>query len=555
MVKLSRVVFVPVVVVLVLLVLPASLNLFQQVNAVGVNDEGLSAVYSEQTPMPCYGPCITSNISSTKATIGDYITVTGVICPPANNVTVRVVFTRPNYSWIDRYVLTNNVTGEFNMTQQMDMAGFWNIFPVYGHINDRLYCQVTDPNVDPLAPTPTPPILHPYKPNWSAIGLAVVAIGVALVAITLGTRKKTRKISSTRLFVQILIIFVLFFGVFIDHQYTPYPAVQLSTHEFTIGAGSQSIMPDGLPIPAFSCWFPCGRLFTCPLWQLQTYIYPFWNAGHGWGVDYSISGLERIGIVVGIVIVAAVLLGRFWCGWVCPFGLYMDLMSRLRKALKIKHRSFSPGFNAKLHQLSYIIMALIIILSVVFASQLIAGTQLVPGTQQGGFISTYYPAPFCQVCPMKPLCLLVEVGAGVMQSGWVLGTTTGQFWQLGQYVTSLNLFALAIVTAAAFFFRRSWCRICPLGGLIALFNRFPPFRWISGVRLEKAEEKCTKCGVCKRVCPTQVTEVYEGKSGDVATSNCLMCLRCVEMCPEKDCLQFKFAGKTVCRSRNWLEKP
>jgi ferredoxin len=230
-------------------------------------------------------------------------------------------------------------------------------------------------------------------------------------------------------------------------------------------------------------------------------------------------------------------------------------MTRLRKVLKIKHRSFSPGFNEKFHQLSYIVLALIIILSVVFASQALAGIQLVPGTQPGGFTYTYFSQPFCQVCPMKPLCILAESGVGLMKAQWVFGPTTGQFWQLGQYLTSINLIILAVVTVAAFFFRRSWCRICPLGGLIALFNRFPPFKWVSGVRLEKAEEKCTKCGVCKRVCPTQVTEVYDKKGGDVTTSQCLLCLRCVEMCPEKGCLQFKFAGKTVCSSRNWTENP
>jgi ferredoxin len=74
------------------------------------------------------------------------------------------------------------------------------------------------------------------------------------------------------------------------------------------------------------------------------------------------------------------------------------------------------------------------------------------------------------------------------------------------------------------------------------------------VRLDKTGEKCSKCGVCKRVCPTQVNKVYEGTSGDVANSQCLLCLRCVEMCPEEGCLKFKFAGKTVCKSRNWLNK-
>jgi hypothetical protein len=33
----------------------------------------------------------------------------------------------------------------------------------------------------------------------------------------------------------------------------------------------------------------------------------------------------------------------------------------------------------------------------------------------------------------------------------------------------------------------------------------------------------------------------------------MLCLRCVEMCPESECLKVKFAGKTVFKSRNWLE--
>jgi formate hydrogenlyase subunit 6/NADH:ubiquinone oxidoreductase subunit I len=92
-----------------------------------------------------------------------------------------------------------------------------------------------------------------------------------------------------------------------------------------------------------------------------------------------------------------------------------------------------------------------------------------------------------------------------------------------------------------------------MGGLLALFNRVPPFKWVSAVRLDKTEEKCVKCGICKRVCPTQVTEVYEQKGGDVMTSQCIGCLRCVEMCPYEDALKFKFVGKTVCRSRNWTD--
>jgi Pyruvate/2-oxoacid:ferredoxin oxidoreductase delta subunit len=227
-------------------------------------------------------------------------------------------------------------------------------------------------------------------------------------------------------------------------------------------------------------------------------------------------------------------------------------MTRVRKALRIRRRLISDKTAERVHQLSYLLLALLIVVSIIFASQAISGIQLVSGTQKGGFVYEYFSAPFCQVCPMKPLCILAETSVGLMRPEWIVQNTTGIVWQLGYFITSTNLIILGVVTAAAFFFRRSWCQICPLGGLIALFNRFPPFKWISGVRLHKVEEKCNKCGICKRVCPTQVKQVYEQKSGDVASAQCIYCLRCVEMCPNKDALQFKFMGKTLCRSRDWL---
>jgi ferredoxin-type protein NapH len=508
----------------------------------------------EVTPVEaCYGPHITADIDKNEVYINETVTVTGQVCPPAENLTIRVTFTRPDYTWIDDWVLTDNVTGEFSVTQKLDMVGYWNIFPIYGHLCDRLYANVTDP-ADPLAPLPTPE-LPPYKPNVPLVTVAGIFLGIGVVAVTTGRKNKTRNISSLRLFVQIGFIFIIFFGMFIDHRVIPVPAEQITPHEYLIVTDVLGVsMPDGFPVPLFGCYYPCGKTVTCALWELQTYIYPFWDAERGWGVDYVSSGLVRLAVVFGSVILLSLLLGKFFCGWLCPFGLYMDLLSRLRKALRIEHLNFSDRFNERFHQLGYVILALILILSVLFGSQAIAGAQLVPGTEKGGFVYNYFSAPFCQVCPMKPLCVMLQTSVGLMRPEWLVESTTGDFYQLGFYLTSLNLFVLGLVTVTAFFYRRVWCRLCPLGALIALFNRFPPFKWISGVKLEKVEEKCTKCGICKRVCPTQVKEVYDEKGGDVTTSNCLLCLRCVEMCPYEDCLKFKVAGKTVFKSRNWLEQ-
>jgi ferredoxin-type protein NapH len=500
----------------------------------------------------CYGPCVTANIDKTQLNINETAAVIGQVCPAGGNTTVRVDFTRPDYTYVEQWVAANPKTGNFSVTQKLDMIGYWNIFVINGAVCDRLFVTVINPS-DPNAPEPTPKV--PLKVNidyyaWTAMA---VLLSIGTVTAVYGARKKAIKISSFRLLVQIGFLFLIFFGVFLSQSSFPIPATTISPHEDLVATSAFGVqMPDGLPVPFLACYYPCGRTVTCVLWELQAYIYPFFTMGGGWGVHYTSTGIERLAVVFGVVIVAAILLGRLFCGWVCPFGLYLDLMTRLRKVFKVRRRNFSDKFNDRFHQFGYIILALILILSVVFGSQAIAGAQLLPGTQKGGFVWNYFSAPFCEVCPMKPLCVLSEITTGHMQSSWATQTTTGILYTLGFYLTSLNLLVLLIITAAAFFFRRSWCRICPLGALTALFNRFPPFKWISGVRLSKQEEKCKSCGICKRVCPTQVKEVYEKKSGDVASSQCIWCLRCVEMCPYEDCLQFKFVGKTVIRSRNWL---
>src|SRR5512139_2637587 len=43
-------------------------------------------------------------------------------------------------------------------------------------------------------------------------------------------------------------------------------------------------------------------------------------------------------IMLIVIFVMPILLGRLFCGWMCPFGLYMDLITVARKASKIRHR-------------------------------------------------------------------------------------------------------------------------------------------------------------------------------------------------------------------------
>jgi polyferredoxin len=394
------------------------------------------------------------------------------------------------------------------------------------------------------------------------LGLYAVAVAVGVVLILKLSRDKTRKISTLRLFVQVAAVIAIFMGLIIgpfnaDPSFVPLGS---SPRDRLIGAdilGNQ--FPDGISIPVLACYYPNGRTVTCPLWQMQAYIFPFWDFSRGYAVVYSTSGLEKLGIVIGMLVVASLILGRFFCGWLCPFGLYQDLLTRLRKSARLRHLSFSDKTSALLGQFRYIIIAVFLLLSVIFASYAIFGTELIPGTVPGGPFGTeagivsYINEPFCLVCPMRPLCLLIESGIGSMNWNYISQITYGPFWTLGMYITSINLAILILVTILALAYRRFWCRICPLGALTALFSSFKPFKSIALTKLQKTESKCTKCGVCKRVCPTQATAMYEQKGGDVTESRCMLCARCVEVCPYPDALKITFAGKTLAKSRNWLE--
>jgi formate hydrogenlyase subunit 6/NADH:ubiquinone oxidoreductase subunit I len=79
--------------------------------------------------------------------------------------------------------------------------------------------------------------------------------------------------------------------------------------------------------------------------------------------------------------------------------------------------------------------------------------------------------------------------------------------------------------------------------------------------IEKDEEKCNECEVCRRICPMQVNELYEQKDGKINSTMCILCTRCVESCPYPDAIRLKLAKKTLFKSRNsagripkWLSK-
>jgi len=68
--------------------------------------------------------------------------------------------------------------------------------------------------------------------------------------------------------------------------------------------------------------------------------------------------------VLIILLVMTLFIGRFFCGWLCPFALIMDLESLLRKALKVRHRIIPDKLNRDLHKFRYVLLMFFLLIPI-----------------------------------------------------------------------------------------------------------------------------------------------------------------------------------------------
>jgi ferredoxin-type protein NapH len=256
-------------------------------------------------------------------------------------------------------------------------------------------------------------------------------------------------------------------------------------------------------------------------------------------------------LVVGVIILVTIFFGRFFCGWICPLGLYMDLVTLFRKVIKRGYWNLSEKANRYLHKLRYVIVAAVLTLPFFMGKP-------VDAKNWNSFLlfqEPFKPLIIFFLGPLEPLLIPWEGAIGF--NGWSLSFPyiRGIMDYFPEQIVTISVLTFIVfVLLSSFTVRRFWCRFCPTGVSIAAIDRFKRSKWMPMLHINKEEKKCTKCGICKRVCPVQVTDVYEEKGGELTTSMCMLCLRCVEMCPYENCLKVNMAGKTVFKSRNWLEQ-
>lgn len=265
----------------------------------------------------------------------------------------------------------------------------------------------------------------------------------------------------------------------------------------------------GSALPCFACPYvvTCGG--HCYLMGLQGFIGFGLNPEYFWGYP----GLRAVLYFLLFVLLVS-LLGKAWCGWICPFGLVQDWLTMLRNRLRIRESRLSPQWEKRLAPIRYILLVYLCVMPVLITAEL---------------VHPDFCLPFCNICPGKSLLPLFAGEtrhlALVLDNGVLLGQS------------ALLLVITGGMLVGMFFSRRFFCRFCPLLALIHLLKPLTLFR------LVKEPRGCIGCGTCRRACDMGVQEVYlEKERADVQTGACTDCGACADVCPSRKVLSLRFAG-------------
>lgn len=232
-----------------------------------------------------------------------------------------------------------------------------------------------------------------------------------------------------------------------------------------------------LCVPGMNCYSCPGALGACPIGAMQAVI-GSWN-------------FKLTFYVAGFLMFVGALLGRFVCGWLCPFGLLQELLHKIPFPKKLK--SFRG--DRLLRKLKYVILLVFVLLLPMYVVDLLG---------QG--------APyFCKLlCPVGTL----EGGISLVLLNKAMRGALGWLYVWKNVVLFVVLFLSVVIY-------RPFCKyICPLGAVYSVFHPIAVFRY----RVD--EEKCIKCGKCAEVCEMGCNPVENANSPE-----CIRCGKCKQTCP------------------------
>jgi polyferredoxin len=217
-----------------------------------------------------------------------------------------------------------------------------------------------------------------------------------------------------------------------------------------------------------------------------------------WLASRKIEGLFLISL---LTVGATLILGRFFCGWICPLGTTMDAFEKTLPSGNDPMKS--PAWGAiRFVLLAGILFAALAGISIVhFFDPLVIITR--------GFILGIFPPAVSLLDFLSGRLPLLEN----IRLTPVVHPSFRQSWFF--LLILLGIISLSLIR------RRFWCRyLCPLGALLDLLSRAAIWR-------RTISDRCNACGLCRKGCR-------------MGGESCIHCYTCQSLCPRK-AVRFKFS--------------
>jgi len=209
---------------------------------------------------------------------------------------------------------------------------------------------------------------------------------------------------------------------------------------------------------------------------------------------------------------ATLLIGRFFCAYVCPMGASIDFLDflffRKKKRLGLKTEI---GFRkVKFFLLIIFLTAALTGLSLAFLMDPLALLTR---------FFTYFIYPLATTLINLSLDLLRPLFQAI---GWVRLTHL-HFFQSVFYMTTITLLIFGGIILLNLFAKRFWCRyLCPLGALLGLISPLGLFK-------RRVNENCNNCLKCQKTCPMGAIAEDPNKTN---FRECIQCRACEKVCPQ-----------------------
>lgn len=266
---------------------------------------------------------------------------------------------------------------------------------------------------------------------------------------------------------------------------------------------------------------PVSRALELGAWTVLLPVVPI---GVFDALQISLSSPAVPFLPIALIFLSAVVLGRLFCGWACPFGFVQDLLGHVRK----KHFVVSLRTHNQLKNLKYVVLGTTLLVSGSLALSLAYGG----GDAYREALGIFAEAPYTILDPA--VTLFVAIPETILKLQEAMATTPPvapeQVWTIlasAPYIFYVRIGLLIISLLGALYVPRFWCRyFCPLGALMSLFSRF------SFLGMKRDPVKCTKCPRCVEKC-SMVVRILDLPWEKFNDAECIMCLDCMDACPRK----------------------